>query len=137
MLAGDIELNPGPPTNRGLKFFHWNLNSICARDYAKIPLIEAYNAVHRFDIFAVSETMLDSTISNDDIFIEGFCKEIYRNDHPGNKKVGGVCLYFREGITIKRRSDLETLQEMIVSEINIARKNIFLLHCIEVQIKTA
>ena len=42
----------------------------------KIPLIEAYNTVHHFDIFAVSETMLDTTVSNDDIFIGGLSKDI-------------------------------------------------------------
>ena len=130
LLAGDIEMEPGPPTGRGLRFFHWSLGGVRAGDWAGVPLagvplVGACGAVHRSGIFAVSEVMLDSTISNDDIFIEGFSKEIYRNDHPGNKKVGGVCLYFREGITIKRRSDLETLQEMIVSEINIAHKKIF------------
>ena len=31
LLGGDIETNPGPQTEKSLKFFHWNLNSICAR----------------------------------------------------------------------------------------------------------
>ena len=32
LLCGDIHPNPGPQINKGLKFFHRNLNSICARD---------------------------------------------------------------------------------------------------------
>ena len=124
LLSGDIETNPGPQTDRFFKFFHWNLNSICARGGFKIPLLEAYNSVYRFDVMAFSETMLNSTVSNEEIEIEGFSKEIYRNDHPSDTKTGGVCVYFREGLAIKRRKDLETLQEMVVTAIMIARKKI-------------
>ena len=83
--------------------------------------------MHKFDVFAVSETMLDSSISDEDIFIAGFSKEVYRSDHPSDTKVGGVCLYFRENLSIKRRTDLELLQEMVVSEIHIERKKIILV----------
>ncbi len=127
LLSGDIETNPGPQINKCLKFFHWNLNSICARGNVKIPLIEAYDSIYKNDIIAISESMLDSTIGNEEICIEGYSKEIYRNDHPSNTKTGGVCLYFREGLPIKRRTDLELLQEMIVAEITFARKKIFFI----------
>ena len=124
LLGGDIETNPGPQTEKSLKFFHWNLNSICARGAVKIPLIEAYDSVHKFDLIAISETMLNSTIGNDVISIDRLSREIYRADHPSDNKIGGVCLYFREGLPIKRRKDLELLQEMSVAEITISRKKI-------------
>ena len=124
LCAGDVELNPGPISRNLFSFFHWNLNSICARENVQIPLIEAYNSVHRFDVLAISESMLDSSISNNDISSEGFSKEIFRNDHPSNTKTGGVCLYYREGLSIKHRKDLEILQETVVAEIHIARKKI-------------
>ena len=125
LLAGDIETNPGPHTDNCLKFFHWNLNSLCTRDNIKISLIEAYNSINQFDVLALSESILNSSISNEDIFIEGFSKEIYRHDHTSNTKKGGVCLYFREGLPIKRKTDLELVQETIVSEITITRQKIF------------
>ena len=87
VLSGDIHTNPGPSTRKDLKFFQWNLNSLCARDGVKKYLIEVYDAIHKYDVIAVSESMLDSTIKNDDIFIEGSSKDIYRSDHPGNTKV--------------------------------------------------
>ena len=34
-LSDDIELNPGPNRNGSLKFCHWNLNSISAREQVK------------------------------------------------------------------------------------------------------
>ena len=102
LLCGDIETNPGPQSNCCLKFFHWNLNSICARGSIKIPLIEAYNSIHHFDLFAVSESMLSSEINNENISIEGFSKDIFRSDHPSNSRIGGVCVYFREDLPINR-----------------------------------
>ena len=128
LLSGDIHINPGPNVNKGLKFFHWNLNSICAKNGVKISKIEAHDAIHKFDVIAISESMLDSTIRNDAIRIKGFSPEVFRNDHPSNSKTGGVCLYFRDGLPIKRRDDLEVLQEMIVSEATISRKKIFLIN---------
>ena len=128
LLSGDIHTNPGPNVKRGLTFFHWNLNSISARNGTKIPLIEAYDAIHKFDIIAISESMLDSTIENEAIHIKGSSPEVFRNDHPSNSKNGGVRLYYRTGLPIKRRSDLEIVQEMIVSETAISRKKIFFIN---------
>ena len=107
LLSGDIEVNPGPNRNGFLKLCHWNLNSICAREKIKVSLIEAYNSIHRYDIFAISETMLNDTVHNDDILIEGFSKEILRSDNVDNLRSGGVCIYYRDGMSIKRRTDLE------------------------------
>ena len=50
---------------------------------------------------------------------------IFRSDHPSNSKIGGACAYFRQGLPIKRRSDLEELQGLIVTEIVISRKKLF------------
>ena len=126
LLSGDAHQNPGPQINKCLEFFHWNLKSLCARDRIKIPLIETYDALHKFDIIAISESMLDKSIKNDEIYIEGFSKDVFRSDHPSNTKTEGVSLYAREGLPIRRRKDLEPLQEVIISEINIACKKIFL-----------
>lgn len=50
---------------------------------------------------------------------------IYRSDHPSNIKIGGLCPFFREGIPIKRRVDLELLPELIITEIKIGNKKVF------------
>ena len=122
LLAGDIESTPYPNQEQGLKFCHWDLNSTCARESIKIPLIEAYNTIYHHDILALSDTMLNASIDSESISIEGFSKDIFRNDHPSNNKIGGACIYYREGLPIRRRKDLECLQEMIIAEITIAHK---------------
>ena len=103
----EIHPNPGPRDNRSLKFFHWNLNSLPTRGRIKIPLIETYDSPYKYDVITISETMLDHSVINDDISIDGFSKEIYSSDYPSNTKIGGVRLYLREGLLIKRRADLQ------------------------------
>ena len=41
-----------------------------ANNFAKISLLEAYNAVHDFDIICISETFLDSSYSNNDVRLD-------------------------------------------------------------------
>ena len=126
LRAGDISPNPGPFKN-GLRFFHWNLKSLNAREKVKIPLIESYNSIYHYDLIAISESMLDKSIPNDDIFMHGFSGNIFRSDNPGELKIGGVCLYYKENLPITQRLDLQVLDEMIVSEIKIGRKKYSLL----------
>ena len=59
-LSVDIETNPGPRDNLNNHFTicHWNLNSFSANNFAKIQLLKAYLAVHKFDIVCLSETYL-------------------------------------------------------------------------------
>ena len=117
LVAGDVHRHPGPNHN-SLKFCHWNLNSILTRDKIKISLIETYNSIFHYDIFAISDSLPNEAIENNDLFIEGFGKEIFRNDHPSGNKVGAVCLFFKQNIPIKRRQDPELIRETIVTEIS-------------------
>ena len=95
MQSQDIEANPGPVGWRSsLSVYHWNLNSIWVEDFSKLSQISAFLNVHQFDIFCLTETFLDSSISSEDprLAIEGY--KIFRRDHPSNLRRGGVCLYF-------------------------------------------
>ena len=66
---GDMEINPGPKKKTVVEHFsccHWNVISLAAHDYKKVSLPDAYNAIHHYDLIYVSETYLDSSISNDE-----------------------------------------------------------------------
>ena len=116
--SGDIEIQPGPIKN-ALKFCHWNLNSVLAHDRIKISLLEAYNSVYNY-------ILVSGDISHDETFIEGFSKNPFCKDDPSGLHKGGVCMYFKENLPIKRCVDLETLcAEGIVTEITLHRKKIF------------
>ena len=71
--------------------------------------------------------LFNESIKNEDIFVEGFSKEIFRSDHAGSDKVGGVCLYYEESLRVKRRKDLEIFQELIVTEISLGCKKIIFI----------
>ena len=121
LMLGDIHPHPGQ-IDAGLKFCHWNLNGIIARDRIKIPLIEAYNSIFHYYIIALSETIINSSVPDEDIFIKGFSKELFCSDYPCSDKKGGVCIFFKETLLIKRRKDLESMQETVITEITLRGK---------------
>ena len=55
------------------------------------------------------------------------CSDIFRSNKPSSIRNEGVCLYYKECLPLKERTDLETLSETIVAEIKLNRKEIFLV----------
>ena len=86
VCSGDTEINPGPKTKNQISFCHWNLNGLAAHSFTKVSLLKALSVTHDYDIICLSETFLDSSVSNDDesINIKGY--NLLRADHPSNKK---------------------------------------------------
>ena len=125
LLMAGIESNPGP--DKSLSFAVWNLDSLPARDYARIPLIESFQATYKFDIFGICESGLTKDVAKEKISIDGFSPDPFRADKADGTRNGGVCLYFREDLPIKSRTDLATIPETIVAEIKIKRKKLFFL----------
>ena len=69
--------------------------------------------------------MLNSVISNDEVTIEGFGSDILRSDHPSDARMGGACIFYRDGLPIRSRSDFALLQEMVVAEIRLGNQKDF------------
>ena len=120
---GDIEQNPGPTPNSCQSFskFHWNLNSISAHNFIKIFLLKTYIAAHKLDVICLSETYLDSSISNDDDNLEIPGYDLYRGDHSSNTKRGGFCIYYRNSLPLKILG-IQHLHESINFEVRIGDK---------------
>ena len=111
---------------------HWNLNSILAHNKIKISLLEAYDTIYHNDIIALTETQLNQRISDDKILINGFSGKPFQKDDPSGDRYRGICVYYKENLPIKRRSDLEMLlAEGIVTEIVLSRKKFSLLQFID------
>ena len=115
-----METNPGPEI---LDFCTWNLNSIAAYDFLRVSFIEAYNSVYNYDLIGIVETHLDSSIDEGNLALNGYT--FIKDNHSQNVKRGGVGLYIKDFLPSKRRSDLETLPECIVYEIQLNRKKYF------------
>ena len=60
VISGSVEVNPGPtnPKLKNLSFAVWNLDSLPARDFARIPVIESFQSTYDFDLFGICESML-------------------------------------------------------------------------------
>ena len=129
LISATVETNPGHDTSKknNLSFAVWNLDSLPARDFAIIPLIDTLQATYDFDMFGVCESMLTGNISNEDILINGFSPDPFRSDKAPNIKNGGVCLYFKESLPIKNRCDLAILPETNVAEIKFNKNKIFIV----------
>ena len=134
-LSGTIEINPGPVKTKknNFSFAVWDLDSIPARDYERIPLIESFQSTYNFDIFGQCESILSDVIPNEDILIN-FPK-------PENSRNGVVCIYFKGNLSIKYRRKLETIPGTIVAKVKLNRKIIFffrtvILTCHQMDLKT-
>ena len=118
MLAGDVELNPGPQSadissstesfndymnvsvfEKNFSLVHYNVQSLLNKtDQIQMELCH-------FDIIALSETWLSPTTEDNDIKLIN-CQHPFRKDRQTNN-YDGVIVYFRDNIPCKRRQDLE------------------------------
>ena len=128
LLSGDIESNPGPREKENtLSICHWNLNSVWVDNFSKIAQIKAFLSTHKFDIFCIGESFLDSSIQDEDkakLEIENY--ELLRCDHPSNSRRGGVCLYYRDHLSVIEKPHLTSLDECIVCEVMSGSKKLIL-----------
>ena len=103
IIAGDVELNPGPgetPVNfedHCLSIFH-NIRSL----RNKIDYIS--NIIEDYDIVFFTETHLDKLVLDKNIHFSGYDIPV-RKDR--NSDGGGILMYFKTHVNIKRRVDLE------------------------------
>ena len=119
ICAGDIGLNPDPRKNNtsyNFSFCHWNLTSIAAHNFSKLPLLEAYNVQHKFDMTCLSETFLDSSIPTNDerLSMKGY--KLITADNPSDSKKGGVGIYYKEFLAV-RPVDVKNLNECVIIEV--------------------
>ena len=83
---------------KGFKIGHLNIRSLVKN----IDQLRIYLSNKKYNILSVNKTMLDSSIPNDEININGY--DIVRKDR--NRNGGGVALYIRNVIDYKIRNDL-------------------------------
>ena len=86
LCHGGIKVNPRPKRNIS-KFSccHWNINSILA--------------LQKYDIICISESFLDSSANEDFLLLPGY--HLLKADHLDNLKKGGVCLCFKENLSLR------------------------------------
>ena len=123
-----IKVNPGPKKNcsTNLFFCHWNLNSLSAHSYVNVSSLQAYNSVYKHDVICFSETYLDNSVLSDesDLNVSGY--KMVRADYPRNVKRGGVCIYFKESLSIRFLDVPSNLNECLLCELSYSNKKCFI-----------
>ena len=69
----------------------------------------------------ISETYLDSSISNDDTALSLPGYNLARSDHAGNVERGGVCLYYKEKLSL-RMINVSFLSQCVLCEVTLQRQ---------------
>ena len=98
---------------------HGNVNSILAHN--KLTLLEAYNTIYQYDILCISETYLDSSVSNDDTTLSLPGYNLARSNHPSNVKRVGVCLYYKEKLYL-RMINVSFLSQCVLCEVTLQKQ---------------
>ena len=85
-----------------MKFFHWDLNELAAHIFAEVPVRKVHIKTFDFDIACLS-------------------------DHPTGTKRGGVCMYYKEFISLIERKDLFNRKECVTTEIMFNNQKCFFI----------
>ena len=106
LLSGDIATNPGPATRisnlcRPFSVFYQNVRSLKSTYYSRNTKENKLSSFHdivstnQFDVIALTETWLDSSVSNHELLPSGY--KISRRDRE-RKRGGGVVLAVKDSI---------------------------------------
>ena len=125
MTHGDIEVNPGPKKNcsTNFSFCHWDLNTLSVHHYVNLSSLQAYN---KHDVICLSETYLDNSVLSDESDLNFLGYKLVRADYPGNVKRGGVCIYFKESLSIRFLDVPSNLNECLLCELSYKNKKCFI-----------
>ena len=85
-----------------------HLNARSLKNRVNLHQIREFTQEHKPDIIAISESWLNSTVTNAEIEIEGF--KVIRLDRL-HKIGGGVCAYVRSNIKCFKMKHLSTISE--------------------------
>ena len=84
-------------------------------NYAKVFLLKACIAIHKFDIIYVSETYLDCSTPSGDSNLEISGQTLNHSEHYSNIKRVGVCIYYKSFLS-ERILNVQYLKESICTK---------------------
>ena len=99
---------------KSLSVCHRNLNSLPAHNFSKLTQLKAYISMYKHDFVCLSETYLDSSVSDSLLRIDGY--NLVRADHPNDTKRDGVCIYYKESLPV-RVKNLSYFEEAFLLDI--------------------
>ena len=100
----------------------WNLNSLAKDNFQRIRLIEAHNALFKYDLISTCGSSLNNSVELPETLINDYT--FVPANNPANVRHGGVGLFFKNSLPVIVRGDL-SFDESKVIEIKFGRKKIF------------
>ena len=93
---------------------------------SKLSSLQIHNSVCKHDVICLSETYLDNSVLSDesDLNFPGY--KLVRADYPGNVKRGGVCINFKESLSIHFLDVPSNLDECLLFELSYKNKKCFI-----------
>ena len=92
--------------SKGIRFGTWNINRLTTGKFDQIkPYLLGKDNRPQIDVMSLIETLLKPTIPDSVYSVPGFT--VYRKDHRGKTKGGGVLIYGNDEVSHHRRTDLE------------------------------
>lgn len=88
-----------------MKIAHLNVRSLKSREH--FHLIKDTMAQNGLDIFTISETWLDATVTDESIEIPGF--QVFRQDLGPLKSGGGLCTYVKTSLKASMIEELSSV----------------------------
>ena len=85
--------------------------------------LKAYNSLYKHDFICLSETYLDSSITNEEVKIKDY--KLIRADHPDNIKRGRVCIYHKESLPVQEIK-LSYFKEALLLEMDFNNKKVLI-----------
>ena len=107
-ISNDVESQPDPvAVRKGINICHWNVQHLTDSKFEEIRNLLTCPSKELFglDILILSQTFCTKKIPVTFYSIPDY--EVYRKDRIG-KSGGGLCVYVKNSIQTKRRTDLET-----------------------------
>ena len=93
-------------TKKGMHFLHLNARSLLP----KISELKLIAKMTRATVISVTETWLDSSVTDQEISIDNYC--VARKDQ--NRNGGGVCTYIRNDVAFYIKNDISADQDEIL-----------------------
>jgi hypothetical protein len=94
------------PKSPHFKLVHLNIRSLS--NTAHLTQLKEFLSKTKTKALTLSETWLNTTITNAEIYMEGFT--LYRQDRL-NKRGGGVCAYIRNDIKVSKLKEISSVSE--------------------------
>ncbi len=135
-MAGDVEINPGPPLAnqaRNLQCLYINARSLKSVTRRTNKLKDFHNLIFSgdWDLIFVTESWLISSILDCEICPPGYqCFSKDRLGYRGRDRGGGLILLAKLGMNLVRHSSLEPANEILITELKLSKsKSVGLILC--------